>query len=314
MKAKSVLLSVAVALSSASVADAQLNIVAAGDGIVEYSRENAIPYDSLAPFHQSYENYPKLPGQTLFFLGMKNDVNGYPDAFFSANPLKGDAPVYHRMEGGAGNTASDAVVGKYFDVVKVFCQRNSRYCLLLREQKSGDEIYCIPGLLTANNFVCIGNYEKMRQLHVGKTFYALGKRMEMVGGGTVQTEEKTAYRAVDMAVELHDDCAYLILEDDKGQRLKGIPYGHIVAGFVAKERVDSLVSRYGKENGERIAFLHVTAGMTKAMLTEAFGDPIKKEQTTFNGKPAEIWKYPEGYEVGVQKDKVISVRKNRYYW
>lgn len=249
MKAYSVLLSIAVVLS-ASVANAQLNIVVAGDGIVEYSCENAIPYDSLAPFHQSYENYPKLPGQTLFFQGMKNDVNVYPGAFFSSNPLRGDAPVYHGMEGGVGNTAPDAVVGKYFDVIKVFCQRNSQFCLLLREQKSGDEIYCVPGMLTAN-IVCIGNYEKMKQLHVGKTFYSLGKRIGIVGGGTMQTEEKTAYRAVDMAVELHDNGAYLILEDCKGQRLKGIPYGHIVAGFVAKERVDSLVSRFGKENGER---------------------------------------------------------------
>jgi len=313
MKAYSVLLSIAAVLS-VSVANAQLNIVAAGDGIVEYSRENAIPYDSLAPFHQSYENYPKLPGQTLFFQGMKNDVNGYPDAFFSANPLRGDAPVYHRTEGGIGNTAPDAVVGKYFDVITVFCQRNSRYCLLLREKKSGDEIYCVPGMLTANHFVCIGNYEKMKQLHVGKTFYSLGKRIGLVGGGTMQTEEGTAYRAVDMAVELHDNGAYLILEDSKGQRLKGIPYGHIVAGFVAKERVDSLVSRYGKENGKKIAFQHVTEKMTKAMLIEAFGEPIKKEQTTFNGKSAEIWRYPEGYNIGVQNGKVVSVRKNSYYW
>lgn len=181
---------------------------------------------------------------------MKNDVNGYPGAFFSSNPLRGDAPVYHGMEGGVGNTAPDAVVGKYFDVIKVFCQRNFQYCLLLREQKSGDEIYCVPGMLTAN-IACIGNYEKMKQLHVGKTFYSLGKCIGIVGGGTMQTEEKTAYRAVDMAVELHDNGAYLILEDCKGQRLKGIPYGHIVAGFVAKERVDSLVSRFGNENGER---------------------------------------------------------------
>ncbi len=135
-----------------------------------------------------------------------------------------------------------------------------------------------------------------------------------VTGGTIQTEEGTAYRAVDMAVDLHDNGAYLILEDSNGQRLKGIPYGHVVAGFVAKERVDSLISRYGKDDGEKIAFQHVAEGMTKAMLVEAFGDPIKREQTTYDGKPAEIWRYPEGYNIGVQNGKVVSVRKNSYYW
>jgi len=304
----------AIAILSTSVAHAQLNIVAAGDGIVEYSRENAIPYDSLAPFHQSYHNYPKLPGQTLFFQGMRNDVNGYADAFYTSNPLKGDAPVYHRIESGVGNTASDAVVGKYYDVIKVFCQRNSRYCLLLREQKTGDEIYYLPSIMTANNFICIGNYEKMKRLHSGKTFYALGKRIGLVGGGTVQTEEKAEYKAIDMAVELHDNGAYLILEDRKGQRLKGIPYGHIVAGFVGKERLDSLITRYGKDYGEKIAFQQIIEGMSKEMLIEALGDPVKKEQTTFKGKPAEIWRYPEGYTIGVQNDKVISVWKNSYYW
>lgn len=307
-------LMVVIALLSASVAHAQLNIVATDNGFAEYSWENAIPYDSLAPFHQSYENYPKFPGQTLFFQGMKNDVNGYADAFYTANPLKGDAPVYHSMENRAGNTASNAVVGKYFDVVKVFCQHNSRYCLLLREQQTGDEIYYLPSIATTYNFVCTGNYEKMKQLHVGKTFYAFGKRIGVVGGGTVQTKEKTEYKAVDMAVELHDNGAYLILEDGNKQRLKGIPYGHIVAGFVAKERVDSLVARYGKDNGERIAFQQIVEGMSKDMVIESLGEPIKKERAMFKEKPAERWRYPEGYIIGVQKDKVVSVRKDSYYW
>lgn len=307
-------LTFAIALLSASVVHAQLNIVAAGDGIVEYSQENAIPYDSLAPFHQSYENYPKFPGQTLFFQGMKNDANGYAYAFYTANPLKGNASVYHRMDNRVSNTAPEAVVGRYFDVVKVFCQQNSRYCLLLREQKTGDEIYYLPNIATTNYFVCIGNYEKMKQLHVGKTFYALGKRIGLVDGGTVQTTEKTEYKAIDMAVELHNNGAYLILEDGSKQRLKGIPYGHIVAGFVAKNRLDSLVARYGKEYGERIAFQQITEGMTEEMLVESLGKPMKKEQTMFKQKPAEIWRYPEGYSIGVQKNKVISVRKDSYYW
>lgn len=293
---------------------AQLNIVTPGDGIVEYTIQNAIPYDSLAPFHQSYHNYPKFPGQTLFFQGMKNDTNGYPDAFFSENPLLGKAPTYHRMEEGPGNTAPDAVVGKYFQVIKVFCQHNSRYCFLLQEQQTGDEVYYIPSLMTAYNFICIGNYEKMKQLHAGKTFYALGKRIGLVDGGTVQTEEKAEYKAVDMGVELHGNGAYLILDDGKGQRLQGIPYGHIVAGFVGKERRDSLIEKYGEDYGEKIAFQHVTEGMSQEMLTEAFGEPIRKETATFNGKSAEIWRYPEGYVIGVQDGKVVSARKNSYYW
>ncbi len=305
----------AIALLLASVAHAQLNIVVSEDGgIVEYSQVNAIPYDSLAPFHQSYTNYPKFPGQTLFFQGMKNDVNGYVNAFYTTNPLNGNAAIYHVMDERVCNTAPDAVVGKYFDVLKVFCQQNSRYCLLLREQKTGDEIYYLPNIATTNNFICVGNYEKMKQLHVGKIFYALGKRIGMVGGGSLQTKEKTEYKAIDMGVELHDNGAYLILEDCDGQQLKGIPYGHIVAGFVVKERLDSLSTRYGKYYGEKIAFQQIVDGMSKEMLVEALGDPIKKGQTTYNGKSAEIWQYPEGYTIVVQNEKVISVRKSSYFW
>ena len=299
---------------SASVIHAQLNIIEAGDGIVEYSLENAVPYDSLAPFHQSYDNYPKFPGQTLFFQGMKNDASGYVDAFYTANPLKGNSKVYHAMNERVGNTSPNAVVGKYFDVLKVFCKQNSRYCLLLKEQKTGDEIYYLPSIATTNNFICIGNYEKMKQLHVGKTFYALGKRVGLVGGNILQTSEGAEYKAVDMGIELHDNGAYLILEDNDGQRLKGMPYGHIVAGFVSKERLDSLIKRYGKDYGERIAFTHIIEGMSKEMLIESLGNPIKKEQTSFKGKPANIWRYPEGYTIGLQNGKVISVHKRSYLW
>lgn len=301
------------AIASVGIASAQLNIVSPGDGIVEYTADNALPYDSLTPFHQTYKVYPRLPGQVLFFQGEVNDPHGYADAFYTGNPLKGDATIYRkREEGNFNSTVPEAVVGKYFDVVKVFVKQNSRYCLLLRERQSGDMIYYKPGIITDAHFVCVGNYEKMKQLHLGRTFYSLGKRADLVGGGTECLEARLPFKAVDIAVELRGYGAYLILEGTDGKRYKASPYGNVVEGFVKKEHLDSLIARFGKDDGEKIAFETVEPGMTVEMLKESFGEPFKVTRTTFKGKAAELWWYPEGYSIVVQRDRIAEVWQYRY--
>ena len=59
---------------------------------------------------------------------------------------------------------------------------------------------------------------------------------------------------------------------------------------------------------------YIVDGMSEEMIVESLGDPTKKDTTTFKGKPAEIWRYPDGYNIEIQKGKVVSVQKNSYYW
>ena len=75
-------------LCTVMYAHAQLNIVPKNDGLKEYTVTNAHPYDSLTNVEK--RSFPSLPGQTLYMHGVKNDRNGYWDAFYTVNFLTGD--------------------------------------------------------------------------------------------------------------------------------------------------------------------------------------------------------------------------------
>ena len=66
-------------LCTVMYAHAQLNIVPKNDGLKEYTVTNAHPYDSLTNVEK--RSFTSLPGQTLYMHGVKNDRNGYWDAF-----------------------------------------------------------------------------------------------------------------------------------------------------------------------------------------------------------------------------------------
>ena len=75
-------------LCTVMYAHAQLNIVPKNDGLKEYTVTNAHPYDSLTNVEK--RSFTSLPGQTLYMHGVKNDRNGYWDAFYTVNFLTGD--------------------------------------------------------------------------------------------------------------------------------------------------------------------------------------------------------------------------------
>ena len=72
-------------LCTVMYAHAQLNIVPKNDGLKEYTVTNAHPYDSLTNVEK--RSFTSLPGQTLYMHGVKNDRNGYWDAFYTVNFL-----------------------------------------------------------------------------------------------------------------------------------------------------------------------------------------------------------------------------------
>lgn len=89
-------------LCTVMYAHAQLNIVPKNDGLKEYTVTNAHPYDSLTNVEK--RSFTSLPGQTLYMHGVKNDRNGYWDAFYTVNFLTGDDRTVYKAskKGGHG--------------------------------------------------------------------------------------------------------------------------------------------------------------------------------------------------------------------
>lgn len=111
-------------LCTVMYAHAQLNIVPKNDGLKEYTVTNAHPYDSLTNVEK--RSFTSLPGQTLYMHGVKNDRNGYWDAFYTVNFLTGDDRTVYKAVN-ISTTPSKEVVGKYYEVVKVWTKAYLRW-------------------------------------------------------------------------------------------------------------------------------------------------------------------------------------------
>lgn len=267
---------------------AQLNIVPKSDPLKIYTKDNALPYDSLT----NIDNYAALPGQTLFMSGSRHMSNGYVESFYTGNFLT-DHPKIYGTGATFGSTPADKVDGKYFDVEKVWLKQGPAggvgCCILLKEKDSGDEVYFKP-YSYARTMICTGYYEKLKR-HIGHRFLALPVTAETISGDKMMMEEGREYRCADIAIEMNSDGIVLIMEDADGGQVKGYPAGRSVHEFVGMDEIADAEKRFGRKFGRDIAMHHVVAGMTAEMVLAAWGKPDLKRTAEKTGTTKEYWRY-----------------------
>lgn len=282
---------------------AQLNIIPQNGGLKEYTIDNALPYDSLSNVDK--RSFSSLPGQTLYMHGMKNVNQGYYEVFWTGNFLDGGKyPVY--KVNGVSVTPTKEVVGKYYDVLKVWIKSDSRCCLLLREKESGDEIYYNPYRYPLC-MTCLGFYEKLKR-YIGQTFLSLAKRVETEDGQVITPAEGAEYHYIDIGLKMDSDGAFLIMKGADGIKVEAFPIGDEIYEFVSTKRVTMLKERYGNKYGEQIAFRKVDTGMTKEMVIAAWGKPYRKSEIKRKDKIFETWSFSGNRYVEIQEGKVVNVR------
>lgn len=292
-------------MGGAITAQAQVNIVQPGDGIEEYSRENALPYDSLQNI--TTQSVGCLPGQTVFMQGVRNDGSGYHQMFFTDNFLRSQAPVYH--DNRYQFTPASDVVGRYYTVERVWLRREqlgSACCLLLRDKATGTEIYCNPWA-RSGSMTSMGYYEKMKKLHTGKTFHALHITTKTIDGLRITPELDAPYQCIDVGLELHGGDMFLILQGADGQKVRATPVGNLVYEFVSDDHIQAMTAKYGKKYGKSIAYRRAEEGMTAAMVTDAMGDPYHKQVYKGNEGEQEYWDYGRNGSIVLLKGKVVRV-------
>lgn len=294
-------------LSYSLYAEAQLNIVTRNSGLKEYTVQNAQPYDSLTNVEE--RSFAALPGQTLYMHGARNDSRGYYDTFFTGNFLAGSGRQVYKDDG-QGNTPAEAVVGKYYEVLKVWTESDYLTvgcCLLLREKESGVEIYYNPYLYPLS-MTCLGFYEKLKR-YIGQTFLSLAKRVETEDGQIITPPEGTEYRCVDVGLKMNSDGAFLLMEGADGVRVEACSIGgDEVYEFVSAARISSLTERYGKKYGKQVAFRKVDTGMTREMVIAAWGEPYRKTEIKWQDGTLETWRFSDNRYVELLDGKVLNVR------
>ncbi len=294
-------------LSYSLYAEAQLNIVTRNSGMKEYTVQNAQSYDSLTNVEE--RSFAALPGQTLYMHGARNDSRGYYDTFFTGNFLAGSGRQVYKDDG-LGNTPAEAVVGKYYEVLKVWTESDYLTvgcCLLLREKESGVEIYYNPYLYPLS-MTCLGFYEKLKR-YIGQTFLSLAKRVETKDGQIITPPEGTEYRCVDVGLKMNSDGAFLLMEGADGVRVEACSIGgDEVYEFVSAARISSLTERYGKKYGKQVAFRKVDTGMTREMVIAAWGEPYRKTEIKWQDGTLETWRFSDNRYVELLDGKVLNVR------
>lgn len=294
-------------LSYSLYAEAQLNIVIRNSGMKEYTVQNAQPYDSLTNVEE--RSFAALPGQTLYMHGARNDSRGYYDTFFTGNFLAGSGRQVYKDDG-LGNTPAEAAVGKYYEVQKVWTERDYLTvgcCLLLREKESGEEIYYNPYIYPLS-MTCLGFYEKLKR-YIGQTFLSLAKRVETEDGQIITLPEGTEYRCVDVGLKMNSDGAFLLMEGADGVRVEACSIGgDEVYEFVSAALISSLTERYGKKYGKQVAFRKVDTGMTREMVIAAWGEPYRKTEIKRQDGTLETWRFSDNRYVELLDGKVLNVR------
>ena len=294
-------------LSYSLYAEAQLNIVTRNSGLKEYTVQNAQPYDSLTNVEE--RSFAALPGQTLYMHGARNDSRGYYDTFFTGNFLAGSGRQVYKDDG-LGNTPAEAVVGKYYEVLKVWTESDYLTvgcCLLLREKESGEEIYYNPYLYPLS-MTCLGFYEKLKR-YIGQTFFSLAKRVETEDGQIITPPEGTEYRCVDVGLKMNSDGAFLLMEGADEVRVEACSIGgDEVYEFVSAARITSLTERYSKKYGKQVAFRKVDTGMTREMVIAAWGEPYRKTEIKRQDGTLETWRFSDNRYVELLDGKVLNVR------
>lgn len=287
------------------IAQAQLNIISNKPELKEYSVNNAEPYDSLNNI--SVKSCKGLPGQTLFMCGEKKAGNSYVSTFYTDNFLTVDKPKTYKDD--KYSTPAEAVVGKYFEVEKVYTKPAGitlRYALLLREKESGDIVYFQPTIYP-RAMICLGYYEKLKSRYIEKTFLSLGLRVKTMDGGIVTPAIGSEYRCKDVGLEMNKDGVILILENESGEQVKATPVADEVYEFITTEHRDHIIKKYGQKYGEQIALRQIALGMTPEMVLAAWGEPYRKSTTQNETKTAESWAFDRNRYVNFENGKVVYV-------
>ncbi|WP_270629139.1 hypothetical protein [Parabacteroides distasonis] len=264
--------------------------------------QNAQPYDSLTNVES--RSFASLPGQTLYMHGAKNDSRGYYEVFFTGNFLDGEKQPVYQMDG-VSVTPAKSVVGKYYEVLKVWT-KGTGCCILLREKESGDEIYYNPYRYPLC-MTCLGFYEKLKR-YIGQAFFSLAKRVETEDGQIITPPEGTEYHCMDIGLKMNSDGAFLIMEGADSVKVEAFPIGDEVYEFVSAKRISLLKEQYGDNFGKQIAFRKVDTGMTKEMVVVAWGEPYRKSEIKKENGTLETWSFSDNRYVELFNGKVLNVR------
>jgi len=264
-------------------------------------------YDSLESLNS--KNVLLHEGQTLFLKGTKYaKENNYYRIFFTKIIYKSswdnDPYVYKPIAGKGKEIVSSysELVGKYYKVLSIQVDKTNPYHDTYWLQLVGDDetpFYFRMKSETAG-FITLGYYEKMKQIFVGKEFYAISsmeKRPKVDSKETIKPPHKTKFKCIDIAVNIGEsEPPFAVLENAQYGKIKGqIIEGQRLHMFVSISAYNAYIKKYGTKFGSSVAEGTIEIGMNKKMVKDAWGLPDHINTTTGSYGTHEQWVYGNSY-------------------
>ena len=267
-------------------------------------------YDSLESLN--YKNVLLHEGQTLFLKGSRYaKENNFFCTFFTElvpnniryNELYVYKPSEKRRREKYLVSDYSKLVDKYYEILSINIEipeiGDTIYWIKLMTDDKVPFYFELTKDFYTQNFVTLGYYEKMKQIFVGKEFYAISsmERPKADSKETIKPPHKTKFKCIDIAVNIgEDDPPFAVLENAQYGKIKGqIIEGQRLHMFVSISAYNAYIKKYGTKFGSSVAEGTIEIGMNKKMVKDAWGLPDHINTTTGSYGTHEQWVYGNSY-------------------
>lgn len=291
-------------------------------------------YDSVQSFNPDNAKHHK--GQTLYaFIDAFKQKRGYglrgkTRGYFFTNPhfnssyydnykLAEDVKKIYKVKKhpnlgyGEEYYATDGaeISGKYFYVSDIITKDGAAFLFLqLIRQDNGDTLYYSTEYGEEGIFLTLGYYERLKRRHLNQEYYSTSfseyKRAD--SNQTIEIPVLTKFKC--LSIDVIEKDVWAVLSNDKVGlvREEFNTFGYYINGFVPDFKYSSIISRFGKEKGEKVLIKDIEVGMTKEMVEEAYGKPTKKITTEYQKAKSELWEYGDKMALYFVSDKLESIQ------
>jgi hypothetical protein len=250
----------------------------------------------------------KYIGQELYLNEKNESLREYGYEGFVKNynkELRNKKNIYKCCDG--YNSKYDELAAKYFSVINVHKDPKSsflsaKFFLELKEKDSGNIVYYTYSSRFKHSFpfLVVGYFTKQKEFYIGKEFIIKGRNWlddtkhmyDVNTGEIVSFETGSRWRCVDFTIESKYYSLTLILENEKGERIRCSPKSaNSIKNMFYAQDVDKYIQKFGEKNWDIIFKGEVLIGFTEEMVIASWGKPKKINKSSSGDQ----WVYNDRY-------------------
>lgn len=253
--------------------------------IANISEKKVVEETTFDVTKNKQSNVMAYRNQELFIIPKSKGLDrfGYDDFLtinFTKNDSKYDKKFVYKSNRDKvmPRTAHDSIAGKTFVVDSISCYKGPEYMFYMHQKDNSENkcIYLYDTTFSNSELLAVGYYNYIKLQNVGKSYMIRNNRLranDMETGEPIVFEEKSygQWECIDIALE--PNYFYLILVFSNGKNTTYMSYSETEYSRIEISDWDSMVSKYGIENMEKVMDGVIYKGMPVVLLYMSWGAP-----------------------------------------